>query len=234
MADPAAWHGKRLQLHGYVVERSSSKRELARLPLQGAEQRAASSRPATPASCPTRSRTAPRSCSRARSSADGFDVEPNGVMAKCPSKYEPSEARRRRRTPPSSSAARSAVTRNTPCLRSEISLLLAAFVVVRLRDRRVGRRRAAPLDAPDRERHRRVLSRHRADDGRVRRASSTPSSPTTTRSSTSSATRTRRSRWPTRSPRTGAGSTARSCSGCSCSASSARSRSTSTASAIAS
>jgi hypothetical protein len=28
---------------------------------------------------------------KGRLSADGFHVEPNGVMAKCPSKYEPNK-----------------------------------------------------------------------------------------------------------------------------------------------
>ena len=100
-------------------------------------------------------------------------------------------------------------------------LLLAAFVVCSYAAVDLGRRRAPPLAPADRERHRRVLPRHRADDGGLGRHRSTRSSPTTSRSSTSRTTRTASSRSSTRSRRTGAGSTARSCSGCSCCRSSA-------------
>ena len=63
MANPSAWEGKRLQLHGYVVDGSLMKRpDTLDYKFAGAEQRQGRRRRATRASCPTRSRTAPRSC----------------------------------------------------------------------------------------------------------------------------------------------------------------------------
>ena len=140
---------------------------------------------ATPASCPTRSRTAPRSCSRARSGPHGFAVEPNGVMAKCPSKYEASPNARRDPDTLSSrqltsvteqshhASTRHASSSSPPS--SSARYAVAASVAG-------ARRRSTPLD---RKRHRRLLPHRGADDGRLGGASSTPSSPTTTRSSTS-------------------------------------------------
>ena len=76
MANPQAWEGKQLQLHGYVVPGSILRKPRhARIPVQGAEQPARAGDPATsssvptPASCPTRSRARPKSCSRASSTA---------------------------------------------------------------------------------------------------------------------------------------------------------------------
>jgi cytochrome c-type biogenesis protein CcmE len=60
MSDPVAWQGRRLQLHGYVagIERKRNSLEF--------RATVTWSRPATPASFPTRSKRERRSCSRAR------------------------------------------------------------------------------------------------------------------------------------------------------------------------
>ena len=89
LTQPDAWYGKKLQLHGFVVPDSIGRRqEHPRLAIQGPEQR------------PCRHRLVHRRHarhvqerfgSRAEGRAldkDGFHVQPNGVMAKCPSKYE--------------------------------------------------------------------------------------------------------------------------------------------------
>ena len=84
----------------------------------------------TPASCPTRSRTRRRSVLKGKLTPDGFHAEPNGVMAKCPSKYEAAEK-----------SAASGILEPWPP--SASFLLLAAFVVCSYAGRRLGRRRAA-------------------------------------------------------------------------------------------
>ena len=135
MTDPAAWQGKRLQLHGFVVDKSICvKPDTLEYRFQVQNNGKVDPGRATPASCPTRSRTAPRSCSRAICRPDGFAVEPNGVMAKCPSKYEAGKA------------AGSAAARASPCLHSAPSSCSPASSSA-LCDRGLGRRRAAPLAA---------------------------------------------------------------------------------------
>ena len=97
MADPAAWHGKKLQLHGYVVDKSIMRKPDTldyRFQIQSNGQVVNATLHA--ASCPTRSRTEPRSCSRDGWARTASRSSPNGVMAKCPSKYERSAAKARR------------------------------------------------------------------------------------------------------------------------------------------
>ena len=64
MAEPAAWHGKQLQLHGFVVDKSIGRKPdtLDYRVSESQNNGQGRATPATPASCPTRSRTAPRSC----------------------------------------------------------------------------------------------------------------------------------------------------------------------------
>jgi cytochrome c-type biogenesis protein CcmE len=89
MAQPAQWYGKPLQLHGYVVKDSifRSRRDSLdyRFKVRNNGQVVnASYRGVVPdtfkddAEVVIKGRLAP----------DGFTVEPNGVMAKCPSKYQ--------------------------------------------------------------------------------------------------------------------------------------------------
>ena len=93
MADPGAWHGKKLQLHGYVVDKSILQKPDTldyRFQVQSnGEVVQASYTGDRPRHVQGRRR------SRAQGhvwAGSGFAVDPNGVMAKCPSKYEPGKA----------------------------------------------------------------------------------------------------------------------------------------------
>jgi cytochrome c-type biogenesis protein CcmE len=89
MVDPEAWHGKRLQLHGYVssIERKRNTLEY-RFNVESNGQ-------VVPARytgiVPDTFKDGSEVVLKGTLGAEGFDVERNGVMAKCPSKYEPSQ-----------------------------------------------------------------------------------------------------------------------------------------------
>jgi cytochrome c-type biogenesis protein CcmE len=90
MADPAAWHGKRLQLHGYVVE-SSIYTKPATLEYRFQIQSNGKVLPARYTGVvPDTFKGGSEVVLKGRLSPDGFIVDRNGVMAKCPSKYEAS------------------------------------------------------------------------------------------------------------------------------------------------
>jgi cytochrome c-type biogenesis protein CcmE len=89
MANPQQWYGKSLQLHGFVVDGSVlEKRDTLqyRFKVQngGAE---------VPVSytgvVPDTFKDGAEVVLKGRLEPDGFHVDPNGVMAKCPSKYQP-------------------------------------------------------------------------------------------------------------------------------------------------
>jgi len=87
MADAAAWEGKRLQLHGYVsgIERKRNSLEYRfNVEKDGKVVQARYS-----GIVPDTFKEGSEVVLKGRLTADGFDVERNGVMAKCPSKYEP-------------------------------------------------------------------------------------------------------------------------------------------------
>ena len=90
MADANAWHGKRLQLHGFVVENSVKKKPDT---LQYRFQ-VHSNGKVVPARytgvVPDTFKGGAEVVLKGRLGPDGFTVDPNGVMAKCPSKYEAS------------------------------------------------------------------------------------------------------------------------------------------------
>jgi cytochrome c-type biogenesis protein CcmE len=95
MVSPAEWQGKPLQLHGYVVANSILRRPDSldyRFKVQNKGTVVAASYTGI---VPDTFKDTPGSESevvlKGRLSADGFHVEPNGVMAKCPSKYEASK-----------------------------------------------------------------------------------------------------------------------------------------------
>ena len=88
MTDPAAWYGKRLQLHGFVVEESILRKRDSldykfEIQINGA---------VVPARytgvVPDTFKNGSEVVLKGRLGPDGFTVDPNGVMAKCPSKYE--------------------------------------------------------------------------------------------------------------------------------------------------
>jgi cytochrome c-type biogenesis protein CcmE len=83
MAEPAAWQGKALQLHGFVVDKSierrpdTSKGKVVQAHYTGI--------------VPDTFKHGSEVVLKGTLGPDGFTVSPNGVMAKCPSKYEPAK-----------------------------------------------------------------------------------------------------------------------------------------------
>jgi len=92
MTSPQAWEGKRLQLHGFVVA-GSWVRKPDTLEYQFKVQNKGSVVQASyTVILPDTFKDEAEVVLKGRLSHGGaFDVEPNGVMAKCPSKYEPKD-----------------------------------------------------------------------------------------------------------------------------------------------
>jgi cytochrome c-type biogenesis protein CcmE len=87
MTDPAAWQGKRLQLHGFVVDKSIFvKTDTLDYVFQ--IQNKGSMVPASYTGIvPDTFKDGSEVVLKGQLGPQGFRVEPNGVMAKCPSKY---------------------------------------------------------------------------------------------------------------------------------------------------
>ncbi len=89
MKDPAAWYGKRLQLHGFVVD-DSILRKRDSLDYKFKVQNNGAVVPVRYTGVvPDTFKNGSEVVLKGRLGPDGFTVEPNGVMAKCPSKYNP-------------------------------------------------------------------------------------------------------------------------------------------------
>jgi cytochrome c-type biogenesis protein CcmE len=89
MANPAVWQGKRLQLHGFVVRDSILRKRDSfdyRFEVQNKGQSVAAQYTGI---VPDTFSDNAEVVLKGTLEADGFHVAPNGVMAKCPSKYEP-------------------------------------------------------------------------------------------------------------------------------------------------
>jgi cytochrome c-type biogenesis protein CcmE len=85
------WYGKGLQLHGYVVA-GSLKRVPGTLKYQfEVEHQGAVVTATYTGIVPDTFRDGAEVVLKGRLHETGFDVEPNGVVAKCPSKYEEAE-----------------------------------------------------------------------------------------------------------------------------------------------
>ncbi len=87
MTQPADWYGKRLQLHGYVVANSILRRRDSldyRFQVQNKGQVVTASYSGI---VPDTFKSDAEVVLKGRLTAGGFLVEPDGVMAKCPSKY---------------------------------------------------------------------------------------------------------------------------------------------------
>ncbi len=89
MSEPAAWHGKRLQLHGHVVDRSIEKRP-GTLDYRFKVQNNGHVVTATYTGVvPDNFKDGAEVVMKGTLGPDGFKVDArNGIMAKCPSKYE--------------------------------------------------------------------------------------------------------------------------------------------------
>jgi cytochrome c-type biogenesis protein CcmE len=87
MTDPGAWQGKRLQLHGFVVDKSIFVKPQT-LEYRFQIQNKGSVVPASYTGIvPDTFKDGSEVVLKGRLEPNGFAVEPNGVMAKCPSKY---------------------------------------------------------------------------------------------------------------------------------------------------
>jgi cytochrome c-type biogenesis protein CcmE len=90
MSDPGPWQGKRLQLHGFVtaIERKRNSLEYRfNVQSNGSVVQAHYT-----GVVPDTFKEGSEVVLKGKLGAEGFQVERNGVMAKCPSKYEPSKA----------------------------------------------------------------------------------------------------------------------------------------------
>ena len=85
--DPAAWSGKRLQLHGFVADLRQRPNTLDYK--FNVQYNGKSIQATYTGIVPDTFKTGSEVVVKGRLSGDGFAVEPNGVMAKCPSKYNP-------------------------------------------------------------------------------------------------------------------------------------------------
>ena len=86
--DPGAWHGKKLQLHGYVVNKSIFvKPDTLEYRFQ-IQNKGSVIQASYTGIVPDTFKDGSEVVLKGHLQGDGFAVEPNGVMAKCPSKYE--------------------------------------------------------------------------------------------------------------------------------------------------
>jgi len=88
MGQPGDWYGKQLQLHGYVVPNSIMRKRNSmeyRFKVQSQGQVVDASYTGI---VPDTFKDEAEVVLKGVLSKDGFAVHPNGVMAKCPSKYE--------------------------------------------------------------------------------------------------------------------------------------------------
>lgn len=92
MHDPSAWHGKNLQLHGFVVDKSIERKRNSleyrfRVHSNGQVVQATYT-----GVVPDTFKDGSEVVLKGRLRPHGFEVAPDGVMAKCPSKYEPQKS----------------------------------------------------------------------------------------------------------------------------------------------
>jgi cytochrome c-type biogenesis protein CcmE len=91
MSDPDAWHGKRMSLHGYVVDKSIfAKPDTLEYRFQIQSNGKVVGARYTGV-IPDTFKDGSEVVLKGQLTPHGFEVAPNGVMAKCPSKYEASK-----------------------------------------------------------------------------------------------------------------------------------------------
>jgi len=88
MGQPAGWYGKKLQLHGYVVPNSILKRPNTLEYLFQVQSNGQIVQASYTGVVPDTFKNDAEVVLKGTLSPEGFHVSPNGVMAKCPSKYE--------------------------------------------------------------------------------------------------------------------------------------------------
>jgi cytochrome c-type biogenesis protein CcmE len=88
MADPAKWQGKNLQLHGFVVKDSILRKRDSLEYRFKVQSKGAIIDAAYTGIVPDTFKDESEVVLKGRLDGSGFQVSPNGVMAKCPSKYE--------------------------------------------------------------------------------------------------------------------------------------------------
>ena len=89
MVSPEQWYGKNLQLHGFVVDGSWVVNPKALQHKFTIRTGAHTVNAAFTGVVPDTFKDGSEVVLTGRLTADGFQVAPGGVMAKCPSKYEP-------------------------------------------------------------------------------------------------------------------------------------------------
>lgn len=88
MTQPEPWYGKKLQMHGFVVPDSIKKRPNSLDYIFQVQSNGHIVNAAYTGVVPDTFKSDSEVVLKGTLSADGFKVQPNGVMAKCPSKYE--------------------------------------------------------------------------------------------------------------------------------------------------
>ncbi len=88
MAQPESWYGKKLQLHGFVVPDSIMKKPNTLDYWFQVQQNGKIVTATYTGVVPDTFKSDSEVVLKGELSSAGFKVQPNGVMAKCPSKYE--------------------------------------------------------------------------------------------------------------------------------------------------
>ena len=91
MAEPAAWQGKRVQLHGFVVDKSIERRPDTLEYRFRIESKGKVVQAQYTGIVPDTFKHGSEVVLKGTLGPEGFSVVPGGVMAKCPSKYEPAK-----------------------------------------------------------------------------------------------------------------------------------------------
>jgi cytochrome c-type biogenesis protein CcmE len=94
MADPSAWHDKNLQLHGFVVEKSIMRKPDTLEYAFQVQSKGHVVNARYTGIVPDTFKDGSEVVIKGRLEGERFHVEPGGVMAKCPSKYEAAPPRR--------------------------------------------------------------------------------------------------------------------------------------------
>jgi cytochrome c-type biogenesis protein CcmE len=140
MTQPDQWYGKKLQLHGFVVPDSISQARTRWTTGSRSRATARSSSATYTGVVPDTFKSDSEVVLKGTLSREGFTVQPNGVMAKCPSKYE---------AKPGSAALREILEGRMASLGA---LLLCSRSSPRPTRSRLRRRRAAPQSASSKAR----------------------------------------------------------------------------------